>query len=190
MVLIIVLTREYIKGDILKIGYFGSLHGEAKPDLFFLALQELGFGDKIKVFFAVRNITFNVPDNLKEAIVFLPFMSYLDSIKKMSDMDANLLILPSKTRVGVFSGKIFDYFSVGRSILALVNSNDIAAKLIREQNSGYVADFESLEEIKTTIIQLYEDWQVRQLKQPTSDNIARHHRKYQVKKLSEWISES
>lgn len=182
------MPKEYKKEEILKIGYFGSLHGEAKPDLFFLAVQELGLTDKVKIFFAVRNVTFNTPYNLKESIIFLPFMSYAESIKTMSKMDANLLILPSKTRLGVFSGKVFDYLSVRRPILALVNPNDVAAKLITDTNSGYIADFNSLEETKKMVMKLYEDWQSCQLKQPSVEDIARQHRKYQVQKLNEWIA--
>lgn len=178
----------YRKDSVLKIGYFGSLHGEAKPTLLFLALQELGLERQVKVFFAVRSITFDIPASLKESVVFMPFMSYMESIKAMADMDVNLLIIPSKTRIGVFSGKLFDYLSVGRSILALVKPNDVAAKLVEESNSGYIADFSSLEETKTAIIQLYYDWQYNQLKRPSESNIAKQHRKYQVQKLTKWIS--
>lgn len=42
---------EYKKDRILKIGYFGSLHGDARPDIFFLALQELKLHNKVQVFF-------------------------------------------------------------------------------------------------------------------------------------------
>lgn len=179
---------RYRKGDVLKIGYFGSLHGAAKPNVLFEAINELGLNDKIKIFFAIRNKNFNVPSYIEKSICYLQYMTYYDSIKKMSEMDANLLILPSKKRVGVFSGKIFDYLSAGRSILALVNPHDIAAKLIYETKSGYVADFDNIEEIKCAISSLYQDWKGNRVKQPGSEEISRQHRKYQVKKLSEWMS--
>lgn len=115
-------------------------------------------------------------------------MSYIESIKKMSNMDANLLILPSKIRVGVYSGKVFDYLSARRSVLALVNPNDVAAKLLDEVNSGYIADFNSLSETKMAINKLYEDWENNNLKQPCEASIAKQHRKYQVQVLSKWIS--
>lgn len=179
--------EKYKKEEVLKIGYFGSLHGEAKPYVFFLAIQELGLIDKIKIFFAVRNVTFNTPDSLKKSVIFLPFMTYSESIKTMSNMDVNLLILPSKTRLGVFSGKVFDYLSVRRPILALVNPNDVAAKLITDTNSGYIADFNSLTETKKKVLELYRDWQNFQLKEPSADDANKQHRKYQVQKLNEWI---
>lgn len=180
---------SYKKEAKLKIGYFGSLHGDAKPYVLFLAVKELNLVDSIEICFAVRNKTFEVPSELKDTVIFLPFMCYHGAIEKMSHMDANLLILPSKLRLGVFSGKIFDYLSAGRSILALVNPSDVAAKLIEETNSGYIADFDDLESVKEALQQLYNDWDANKLKQPIVNDIAKQHRQYQVAKLDTWINQ-
>lgn len=179
----------YKKEAKLKIGYFGSLHGDIKPYVLFLAVKELNLVDSIEICFAVRNKTFEVPSELKDTVIFLPFMCYHGAIEKMSYMDANLLILPSKLRLGVFSGKVFDYLSAGRSILALVNPADVAAKLIEETNSGYVADFDDLESVKEALKQLYNDWETNKLKQPNLNDIAKQHRQFQVEKLANWISQ-
>lgn len=179
----------YKKEAKLKIGYFGSLHGDIKPYVLFLAVKELNLVDSIEICFAVRNKTFEVPSELKDIVTFLPFMCYHGAIEKMSYMDANLLISPSKLRLGVFSGKIFDYLSAGRSILALVNPADVAAKLIEETNSGYIADFDDLESVKEALKQLYNDWEANKLKQPNLNDIAKLHRQYQVEKLDTWINQ-
>lgn len=179
--------KEYKSDGVLKIGYFGSLHGAAKPNVLFEAINQLGFNKKIKIYFAISNKTFDVPTYIEQSINYLEFMPYLHSIREMAKMDVNLLIIPSKTRVGVYSGKIFDYLSSNRPILALVNPNDVAAKLIQETNAGYIADFDILEEVKIAITQLYKDWESNKLKQPNIAVISQQHRKYQVQKLIEWI---
>lgn len=179
----------YKKEAKLKIGYFGSLHGDAKPYVLFTAIKELNLVGSVEVCFAVRNKTFEVPSELKDIVTFLPFMCYHGAIEKMSHMDANLLILPSKLRLGVFSGKVFDYLSSGRSILALVNPADVAAKLIEETNSGYIADFDDLESVKEALKQVYNDWEANKLKQPNLNDIAKQHRQYQVEKLANWINQ-
>lgn len=178
----------YIKKERLRIGYFGSLHGEAKPNILFQAITELGFEEKLEIIFAVKLKTFTYPPGLNQVVRFIDYSPYIESIKKMSEMDVNLLILPSKIRVGVYSGKIFDYLSSGRPILALVNPDDVAAKLIYETDSGYVTDFEDVEQVKESILKLYNDWQHDTLKQPSADQIFMQHRKFQVEKLNNWIN--
>lgn len=178
----------YIKKEKLRIGYFGSFHGKRNPSLFFKALEDLSCEVCYEFQIATKNITFSIPSQIRENIKNLPFMSYEESIRKMSDMDVNLLVLPFTGVLGVYSGKIFDYLSSGRPILALVNPDDVAAKLIYETDSGYIADFEDVEKIKEAILKLYSDWQHDTLKQPSADQISMQHRKFQVEKLNNWIN--
>lgn len=181
------ISPKYIKSSVLRIGYFGSFYGDIKPDLFFKAIIEEELHNKVEIFFATRNVNFNIPSILKERITFFPYMSYNECIQKMSSMDVNLLILP-KNRQGVFSGKIFDYLSVKRTILAIINPNDVAAHLINECNAGYIADFNNLENIKLVIRRLYEDWENGKLVKHDVEKIGLQHRKYQVQKLNEWVN--
>lgn len=181
---------SYKKEAKLKIGYFGSFHGRRNPSIFFNALKFFDVkGVDFEFFIATKNITFEIPSDLKNRVTILPFMSYEKSIIKMSKMDVNLLVLPFTGLLGVFSGKIFDYLSAGRSILALVNPADVAAKLIEETNSGYIADFDDLESVKEALKQLYNDWDANKLKQPIVNDIAKQHRQYQVAKLDTWINQ-
>lgn len=179
--------RAYNKGDKLKIGYFGSFHGHRNPTRFFSALEKLAENTEIEVQIATKSVTFSIPSRLSDKVKILPFMSYSESIYKMSEMDVNLLVLPSSGVLGVFSGKIFDYLSSGRSILALVNPTDVAAKLINSIGAGYVVDFDNQDKIEKTISQIYSDWQNNCLKLPKAEDVLIHHRKQQVEKLNEWI---
>lgn len=181
------LFQDGIKSNFLKIGYFGSFYGDIKPDSFFDAILQLNIAEKFKIYIATKNLNFSIPDVLKDNVVLLPYMSYKESISKMSSMDVNLLILP-KNRKGLFSGKVFDYLSSGRPIFAIVNPYDVAADLICENNAGYIADFGNLENIKFMISKLYNDWNNETLIKPNMLEIAKQHRKYQVQKLNRWIT--
>ena len=48
----------------------------------------------------------------------------------MNEMDANIMLHPRGERKGVYSGKLFDYISAQKPIIACVDKNDVAAELI------------------------------------------------------------
>ena len=47
-------------------------------------------------------------------------------------MDFNLFVHPRSERKGVYTGKLFDYISAAKPILACVDKDDVAAKMIEE----------------------------------------------------------
>lgn len=170
----------------LKLGYYGSFQGKTKPDILFQAILELKkelHVFPIKIYIATKSINFNIPDELKNSIILLPYTHYEESIKSMGTMDCNILILPSDTRVGVYSGKLFDYISVQKSILGLINKNDVAATLINDLQCGYVADPNNKEDVKMALLSLYKDWKQQNLKVASIKNIQKLHRKHQIHKL-------
>jgi glycosyltransferase involved in cell wall biosynthesis len=56
----------------------------------------------------------------------------------------------------VMTGKIFEYLRAGRPILAVVPPNGIAAEVIRETNSGFVASTKSEQDIAECISKLFD----------------------------------
>ncbi len=170
----------------IKLGYFGSFSGEQKPDLFFECLIELlneikDFDFEFHLFAAYNN--FNIPTVIKDRIFMHEGLPYLEAVKKMNSMDANLLLYPKTGRVGIFSGKLFDYLSVRKPIIALIEKSDVASKLIIDLNAGYVAEFSEKEEIKSELINLYTDWKQGTVKAANPSDISQLHRKVQVKKM-------
>ena len=177
------------KDNILKIGYFGTFYGDIKPDVFFRTLLTLLNEIPYKIefhFYGVHN-NFWIPDEFKNKVRIFPSVDYEESIVKMSTMDANLLILPKGERKGVYSGKIFDYISAKRPILAFVDKNDVAAELILETDSGYVIDFDNKIEGRIEILNWIKDVQNHVSKCASNEQIESLHRKNQVKKLEETI---
>lgn len=177
---------------IFRIGYFGTFYGEQKPNHYFAALekvvQEIEFKNFEIHFFGVHQ-NFSTPEAFKSFVHVHANKPYLEAIENMGNMDLNLLLLPVSERRGVFSGKLFDYVSVQRPILACVDKTDVAADLINEMRAGYVSDFSNEEEIKQNIIEAVQNWNKGDIFKATEEQVASLHRKRQVSKLSSLIKD-
>ena len=169
------------------IGYFGTFYSPNKPDLFFECMEELQqekiLPDDWMIQFVGTPKNFTIPPFLKNNIEFIPKKSYADVIKLARACDINLLVLNFAERLGVYSGKLFDYISVRKPILALVNKNDVAAKLIKEVNAGYIAEGEDKKDVKKQIMLAISNWKSKTQLMMNTDKINLLHRKHQVKKL-------
>lgn len=172
------------------LGYFGSFYGARKPDFLFEALTQIQ-KERPSIQFCVHiygaHNNYLIPATLKNHVVKYPGLSYEAAIQKMHDMDATILIHPKSEQKGIFSGKIFDYISACSPVLAFVDTEDVAADLIRELHAGYVADFSNVDENKKIILQAIEDKKNKVYRIASKENIQLLHRKNQIVKLSSLI---
>lgn len=171
--------------------YAGTFYGKRKPDVFFQVLKDLIQHRKIdkhlKIKFIGSNHNFNIPVELNQFVEFVPSVSYHESIEFIKNADCNLLFNPPLGTKGQFSGKIFDYISVEKPILAMVDKDDVAAELIREHNAGIVCDFYNKKEIENALLEIYQNWLKKEVFPVNHEKTASLHRKAQVKKLSDLI---
>ncbi len=180
------ITPCYKRNDKFTIGYFGTFYGEIKPVYFFKALEKIvkdnsDFDFEFHVFGASSN--FEVSRHLKDKVYHHVALPYLDAIKKMMSMDVNLLINPRSSRKGVYTGKLFDYLSAGRPILAFVDTDDVAAMLVNNCKIGYVAEFDDVEGNCSAIQKAYKDWVNNCQLELCEDTRLTFHRQFQVNKL-------
>lgn len=179
------------KNNVFTVGYVGRFYGEISPKTFFEAWlnlkQKHNFNMKVKMIGTIK--TFHIPKQLASAIEIQKPVDYLEAIKAMQYMDANLLVHPSGKRKGVYTGKLFDYISVGKPVIGVIDKNDVAAELIEKLNCGYIADFYDVKEIESILFQAYTDWKNDVVKRATDEEIAQLHRKNEVKKLAKLIEQ-
>jgi glycosyltransferase involved in cell wall biosynthesis len=183
---------ETVKNEKFTLGYFGTFYGSRKPTIILEALKQLiqevpGFDFEWFIIGAHQNFT--IPIELAHKIVLLPPLKYLEAIHKMAEMDLNIQLHPRSEQKGIFTGKLFDYISVQKPVLALVDSEDVAAQLINEFNCGYVAEFSELEENKNMLLAAFTDWENHKLKFATNEQVESLHRNKQVEKLMKLINE-
>lgn len=173
------------------ITYAGTFYGSRKPDTFFKALEQLIKSEdllvsKLQIRFIGTPLNFTIPSVLQDAVEVIGRVSQEESMNYMAKSDVNLLVQPSWGRKGVFTGKIFDYIAVKKPILGLLDLEDVAAQLIKEEDLGIAVDFSEINEIKVAILSLYSRWKKGKITLDTS--IEKHHRKEQVSKLNDLIN--
>lgn len=179
-----------LKTDVFTVSYLGSFYASRKPKNFFRALTELieeGKVDreKIKICFWSSARSYSVPIALKDVVHAMDGISEQESVARMQHSDALLLVHPSNSAKGVFTGKLFEYIGSCRPVLGLVDPEDVAAELIRKCKSGWVAANESIEDIKVILLQSYEAWLNKVTYAPNIDEIKLLHRQIQIQKLEE-----
>lgn len=179
------------RNEIFTLGYFGTFYGKRKPTILLEALKQLEleieeFDFRFEIVGAHQNFT--IPTEITSKIHLLPPLAYADAIEKMATMDANIQIHPRSEQKGIFTGKLFDYISVQKSVIALVDTKDVAAQLIRDFDCGYVAEFSDVVAVKKVILEAFNDWKMNKLKFATFEQVQTLHRRNQVQKLAELIT--
>jgi glycosyltransferase involved in cell wall biosynthesis len=179
------IKAEVDYNQIFTMAYAGTFYGARKPNTFFEGLR-LFLNDApclIKIQFIGTHHNFSIPTDCQEFCEFIPPVSNDEAVQLMANADATLLILNGLEGRGVYSGKIFDYISVLKPVIAILDPTDVAADLILETKSGFIADFNKPEEIKLAIESAYTIWKSRTPMQMEFEKITALHRKHQVKKL-------
>ena len=94
-----------------------------------------------------------------------------------------------KSAKGIITGKIFEYLQAKRPILAIGPLNGDLAEIINETNSGKIIDFDDVESLKKTILEMYISYKSGNLKSDSKD-IERYHRRNLTEKLANIIKET
>lgn len=173
--------------------YAGTFYGQRKPDVFFASLKLLQskklLPENLKIQFIGTHKNFEIPIEFQNDIEFIEQITNSEVIHYLAMSDCQLLIHPTSEAKGIFTGKLFDYLSVQRPILAIVDPKDVAAELIISCNAGFVADFHSMEEICTGILNCIKVWRKESILQYHQEKIKSLHRKHQVNKLLTFVND-
>jgi len=190
--------NTYIKEQNFNIVYTGQLKNFTHSK-FFTAVKNLiednsEIAEKLKITFVGRIVEtenekiFNNLDrgNFKDTLKFTGWVKHSKALEIQKNSDVLLLLISKNVpnRETILTGKIFEYISTRRPILAL--APDGAAKdVIMQTNTGVVVDPEDTESIKNAITDLYKKWKSNQLfLQPNWDEIKKYDRINLTKKLS------
>lgn len=184
--------QKYNFNSVFKFCYAGSFYGKIKPEHFFTALSNLlkkQLIDDVEIILLGAKQNFYIPQILKNKIRIIKKIPYDNAIIEMRRADALLLILPNDVRKGVYSGKIYDYLAVQKPIVACVNKQDVAAQLIMETASGFIAEENNISEIEKAILKAYTLWDNKEKILPKIQEIKKMHRKNIVIKMEKTINE-
>lgn len=192
-----VLNENTVKLDTkFSISYIGLLPKQSNPVLLFKVLNELCkhdafFKNNLQLNF-IGDISEEVKNeillnNLKDNTNFVGYVTHKKAIQYQQQSQVLLLLIPNvKNSEGIITGKIFEYLTAKRPIVALGPEHGDLAKILKETNSGSVVSFTDEKQLKRTIVQLYNAYKTGSLV-VNSKNIEQYHRKILTKKLSEII---
>ena len=184
--------------DKLQIVYIGSLYGRRQPGIVWQVLIDLvGKGkinpDKISIHLYgpnYRSFVFNGFENnkiLEKMVNLHPYLPHSQVPQVMSQADVLWLFIGSGPKSDAIStGKIFEYMRSGKPIWAVINPQGIAADILKSSGLACIADNENPDEIASSLVNLYKNWQEGKLTvQPNWNYIHSFERRELTKKLAE-----
>jgi len=147
------------------IGYYGLLNHLRNPKNLWKSLADLcdensDFNDKLEIHLS-GNIDGEVLAEieyylqLKEKVKQLGYISHAQVLHQYNEADLLLLLLfNSKSGVGNYPGKIFEYFAAQKPILAFGPEGSDTQSLINETKSGLFFNYDA-EDIKNEILNIF-----------------------------------
>ncbi len=175
--------------------YTGLIYGNTSPETVFMAVSKLIKEKRIdpgriRMRFIGRlkgDTLYKLAElhDVADVVEILPYLPHRKSIQQLMVSDAVLLLLGEGTDA-IYTGKLMEYINTGKPIMASIPEKGAAAALIRETNTGLVADCKDVETTARHISALYEAWeQKKDIFSPNMGKISQFERRELTKKLAE-----
>ena len=115
---------------------------------------------------------------------FVGYVNHQKAIEYQKKAQVLLLLIPNVEKSkGILTGKIFEYLTAKRPILAIGSEQGDLAAILKETNAGVVVGFDNEEKLSSEIVRLYHQYKEENL-EVNSKNIEKYHRKHLTKKLT------
>ncbi len=178
------------------ITYVGYLPKQSNPKLFFEVLGEIckenkEFKKDLQIRFAGEisdAIEYEVLiNNIKKNAKFIGYVSHKKALELQKKAVVLLLLIPNvKENEGIVPGKIFEYLTSKRPILAIGPERGDLANILLETNAGKVIGYSNKIKLKSKVMSLYKQYKTGKIEINTS-NINQYHRLELTKKLAKII---
>ena len=175
------------------ISYIGLLPKQSNPENLFRVLQGLcsqhkDFEKDLQLNFigdisdVVKTAVCN--NKLKENTRFIDYVDHTKAIEYQQKAQVLLLLIPNvKKCKGILTGKLFEYLSAKRPILAIGPEDGDLADVIEDTNAGVIVDFDNDDKLSSEILKLYDQYKKGNL-EVNSKNTNKYHRKELTKKVA------
>ena len=178
------------------ISHIGMMNADRNPKIFWKVLAELVKEDrKFSKDLQVNLIGKVAPEILREIIDLklknhVNLIDYLPHDKVLQFQRYSQVLLLSINNVpnakGIITGKIFEYLQAKRPIIAIAPKDGDLAEIINETKSGVIVGFNEKNELKSVVLNLYQQYKDKNLN-INSINIEHYHRRNLTKKLAKVI---
>lgn len=188
-----VLTENSIVlDDKFTISYIGLLPKQSNSKILFKVLKELSFNNEDFKKDLKLNFIGDISDEVKAEITnnqlngntnFVGYVNHREAIEYQKKAQVLLLLIPNiEKSKGILTGKLFEYLTAKRPILAIGPEEGDLSGILKETNAGVVVGFDNKEKLASEILKLYHQYKEGNLK-VDSKNIEKYHRKQLTKKL-------
>ncbi len=156
------------------VSHIGSLLSDRNPEILWKALNELLIGNQVFQANFQLNLVGTVSDevltslehnNLSQYINLKGYVSHAEAITYQRKSQVVLLIeIDSPDTRSIIPGKLFEYMSSNRPILAIGPENSDVEHLIGSTNTGVYHTYNDKRALKASLEQLFEAYQAQNLK--------------------------
>jgi glycosyltransferase involved in cell wall biosynthesis len=189
-----VLQDFSIKLDVkFSISYIGLLPKQSNPKVLFEVLKNIcseneGFQKDLDLNFigdisdeVLKEIELNQLTNNSN---FVGYVSHQKAIEYQKKSQILLLLIPNvENAEGILTGKLFEYLTAKRPILAIGPTEGDLSVILQNTKAGSVIDYNDKVSLKAEILKMYEDFKGNGLG-VTSKNIDQFHRKQLTNQLA------
>jgi glycosyltransferase involved in cell wall biosynthesis len=178
------------------ISYIGLLPKQSNPKLLFKVLSTLCLEDADFKIDLKLNFIGDISEDVKQEIInnsllentnFIGYVSHKEAIEYQKKAQVLLLLIPNVAKSeGILTGKLFEYLTAKRPILAMGPETGDLSEILKNTSSGVVVGFDNEAKLTSEIRNLYQQYKTGDL-QVNSKNIEQFHRKELTKSLSEII---
>lgn len=174
--------------------YVGALTDQRNQNEFVPALQELAQDAAVCARLQIRLIGFLSPKVQRDLqslcelgfVAVSPWLARLDALREMQRADVLLLIEANSPELTLnHSNKLFEYMATGKPILGIVPEGE-AAKVIRQENAGWVVSPDDRTRIKQAILDQLGRFEHDALAPPS---LKRHYPQYHRRTLTHQLAQ-
>jgi glycosyltransferase involved in cell wall biosynthesis len=177
-------SPTFVKKEYMQIGYNGSVSSlvPLKPILDSIYEIYTKYQIKIVLNIATQNKKSKIrkihPQCFDSGLVdFQGFLSHNASLNNINQTDLLLLMFANNTSTeGSYSGKVFEYFMIGKPILLLHRKNSVLAKLIKNTSTGVTINIDNHRSIIKYLLNAHKSWQ--------NNKIAYNPNKHEIEKYN------
>ena len=192
----VLLDQQVVLDSKFTISYIGLLPKQSNPVVFFKVLKKLcdanqEFKNDVQLLF-VGDISSEVrneiqKNNLTDITEVKGYVSHSEAIEYQKKAQVLLLLIPNIPKsAGILTGKLFEYLTAKRPILAMGPENGDLAEILQSTNAGVVIDHQNEAKLSIEISRLYQQFKEGKLS-VNSNNLAQFHRKNLTQQLASII---
>ncbi len=192
----VISNEKVVLDQKFSITHIGLMNSDRNPTMLWEVLAELTSENKEFASDFELNLIGKTAPSIEEDIAMfglksncnlVPYLNHNEVVAFQKKSQVLLLVVNNvPSAKGIITGKIFEYLMAKRPILAIAPPDGDLAEILKKSNAGTVVGFNEKEQLKNSILALYEQFEKGNL-QVNSNNIEQYHRRELTKKVAEII---